>query len=404
DGKYALGGLVPGTWTLTPTKADWSFTPALRQVEISETDPTGQDFTGSTSSPVIEEWAEAACTAESTAQGTGWRVIPGGGEAGPATAGLLTTGWRLRAGASGAAALAAVEGSLRRDRWSASGAGATPGAGASGQRLRLAGAALAAQAEVTARATATLFARAVAECWAVVEALGGQLTYGSGTVQGVTEVEATGERGREGSAQAETQSSATGTGMRLRFAQAGGNMQAAATGTGQAAFSAQAALALHAVVSVAAAALHGVRAVTASMIMWASGRLAPSRLTASGRLAPCRWLAREIGGNGMDYLGIKEKMPEEIVPRRWSVDFGPNLVPGETITGASLRVRDRETLEDVTATMVHGGPVVEDSRVSAIFAGGATGHEYAVTVEVHTSAGAVNQEVFLIAVRTPPGV
>lgn len=105
----------------------------------------------------------------------------------------------------------------------------------------------------------------------------------------------------------------------------------------------------------------------------------------------------------MEYLGTKEKTPEEVVPRRWSVDFGPNLVLGETLSEARITVRDRETREDVTAAMVAGAPVIEGTAVTATFQGGGSGRTYAVTVGVTTSLGAVSEEVFLIAVRVPQG-
>jgi len=44
SGNYSLAGLTPGTYTLTPTKADWVFIPPTRTVSLPP-DATGQNFT-----------------------------------------------------------------------------------------------------------------------------------------------------------------------------------------------------------------------------------------------------------------------------------------------------------------------------------------------------------------------
>ena len=46
DGCYTLSGLAAGTYTLTPSKSGWTFSPATRTVSVPP-DATGQDFTGS---------------------------------------------------------------------------------------------------------------------------------------------------------------------------------------------------------------------------------------------------------------------------------------------------------------------------------------------------------------------
>jgi len=45
-GDYAITGLITGTYTLTPVKNGWTFTPATRTVSVPPS-ATGQDFTGS---------------------------------------------------------------------------------------------------------------------------------------------------------------------------------------------------------------------------------------------------------------------------------------------------------------------------------------------------------------------
>ena len=46
DGSFTLAGVAPGTYTLTPTKSGYTFTPATRSVTVSNGDLGGQDFVG----------------------------------------------------------------------------------------------------------------------------------------------------------------------------------------------------------------------------------------------------------------------------------------------------------------------------------------------------------------------
>jgi len=46
SGAYTITNLITGTYTLTPTKSGWTFTPATRTVSVPPS-ATGQDFTGS---------------------------------------------------------------------------------------------------------------------------------------------------------------------------------------------------------------------------------------------------------------------------------------------------------------------------------------------------------------------
>ena len=44
SGSYSFGNLVNGNYTITPTKDDYRFEPASRNVTISNGDMTGIDF------------------------------------------------------------------------------------------------------------------------------------------------------------------------------------------------------------------------------------------------------------------------------------------------------------------------------------------------------------------------
>ncbi|MBC7250775.1 MAG: PD40 domain-containing protein [Anaerolineae bacterium] len=50
NGAYTITGLAAGTYTLTPSKSGWTFSPATRTVSVPP-DATGQDFVGSSSGP-----------------------------------------------------------------------------------------------------------------------------------------------------------------------------------------------------------------------------------------------------------------------------------------------------------------------------------------------------------------
>ena len=43
NGNYTLAGLATGTYTLTPSKSDYTFSPPTRTVSVPES-KTGQDF------------------------------------------------------------------------------------------------------------------------------------------------------------------------------------------------------------------------------------------------------------------------------------------------------------------------------------------------------------------------
>jgi hypothetical protein len=46
SGNYTLAGLANGSYTVTPSRAGYTFTPASRNVAISGSNRTGQNFTG----------------------------------------------------------------------------------------------------------------------------------------------------------------------------------------------------------------------------------------------------------------------------------------------------------------------------------------------------------------------
>ncbi len=52
NGNYTLSDVEPGTYTVTPSKADYSFSPSTSQVSVPP-EVSGQNFTGSLSCPVI---------------------------------------------------------------------------------------------------------------------------------------------------------------------------------------------------------------------------------------------------------------------------------------------------------------------------------------------------------------
>jgi pimeloyl-ACP methyl ester carboxylesterase len=72
SGTYTLTGLITGTYTLTPTKAGYTFTPATRTVSVPP-DATGQDFTGVGSAPIIliHGWQGLGIEARSCSEGVG---------------------------------------------------------------------------------------------------------------------------------------------------------------------------------------------------------------------------------------------------------------------------------------------------------------------------------------------
>lgn len=49
SGNYTISGLAAGTYTVTPTRSGYTFTPANRSVTLTSANATGQNFTGATS-------------------------------------------------------------------------------------------------------------------------------------------------------------------------------------------------------------------------------------------------------------------------------------------------------------------------------------------------------------------
>ncbi len=56
SGMYTITGLVNGQYTLTPSKSGYTFNPTSRNVEINETDQTGQNFTGISTTVDLTGW------------------------------------------------------------------------------------------------------------------------------------------------------------------------------------------------------------------------------------------------------------------------------------------------------------------------------------------------------------
>ncbi|PKO20485.1 MAG: hypothetical protein CVU38_19825, partial [Chloroflexi bacterium HGW-Chloroflexi-1] len=52
EGNYTLGGLAAGTYTITPSKSGWTFSPVSRTVSVPP-DATGKDFTGYDKPPIV---------------------------------------------------------------------------------------------------------------------------------------------------------------------------------------------------------------------------------------------------------------------------------------------------------------------------------------------------------------
>ena len=97
-------------------------------------------------------------------------------------------------------------------------------------------------------------------------------------------------------------------------------------------------------------------------------------------------------------LGRKYKQPAEVVPAgRWGVDFATDTVTGETISSATITIKDSAGV-DVTASMVTGSPVISGVKVSSIFKAGTDGEEYHVQVLAVGSTGATYDADFTIVV------
>jgi hypothetical protein len=54
-GAYSFGGLAPGSYTVTPSKTGWTFTPAATTLTVS-TNVTGASFVANTSSWDLMTW------------------------------------------------------------------------------------------------------------------------------------------------------------------------------------------------------------------------------------------------------------------------------------------------------------------------------------------------------------
>jgi hypothetical protein len=386
-GTYAFAGVANGSYTLVVSQTNYSYTPASLSVSVSGANVAGENF-----STLWTGVGTAVCVGGVLA--SGGAVRPGGVPAAQAAAGVVAAGWRIVTDAGGGAT------------WAAAGGSGSPLIG--GQ----AGAQM--QAAVTAGGLCQYLASAAVAAWGAVSALGGRLLGGgAGAASGA----GAGGRGigvRGGAGQAAAQALASGGGTRLATAQCGAGAGSGVRAAGTAVRCAAAAAAITAAVLVQGV-LQALQAAS-SLVLLASGRLARSRLASSvrlalappmlaTRLAPRHMLAQNRGGStAMNYLGTKEKTPDEIVPQRWGVDFAPNLIAGESLSSARIVVRDQSSLEDVTAAMVAGDPVIAGTLVTATFQGGVSDRTYAVALEVTTSGGAVSEEAFLIAVRTPPGL
>lgn len=74
------------------------------------------------------------------------------------------------------------------------------------------------------------------------------------------------------------------------------------------------------------------------------------------------------------------KQPSE--SRLYSMEFAPNLAPGETISSVTSVTADPSTGIDITAV-----PVASGTQAQQRIAGGTDGVQYKITFVVETSAG-----------------
>jgi len=74
DGKYTITGLIPGTYTVKATKAEYTFAPATMNVTVGPVGQTGANFTGTRNTYSIS----GAVTLNDTADASGVKVEAGG--------------------------------------------------------------------------------------------------------------------------------------------------------------------------------------------------------------------------------------------------------------------------------------------------------------------------------------
>ena len=98
-----------------------------------------------------------------------------------------------------------------------------------------------------------------------------------------------------------------------------------------------------------------------------------------------------------EMLGTKGKQPAEVVPAgRWGVDFANDCDVGETIASATVTV----TAPTGDATpLVAGAAVLNGTKVSATFTGGASGNTYSVQMLATGTSGAVYDADFRVRVQ-----
>lgn len=100
-------------------------------------------------------------------------------------------------------------------------------------------------------------------------------------------------------------------------------------------------------------------------------------------------------------LGTKRKQPADIVPSgRWGIDFANDMISGETISDATIKVYvDDADLSNVTSKMTTGASTVVVSTVTIAFQSGIAGEDYRVEIEASTSESALLHGVFRIECR-----
>jgi hypothetical protein len=88
---------------------------------------------------------------------------------------------------------------------------------------------------------------------------------------------------------------------------------------------------------------------------------------------------------------------EKVLAGRFAVDFGPDLVAGETLVSAVITVLD-ETGVDVTATLTEGGAVTSGTVATQIFVGGTAGEVYDVGMVATSTLGGIYEEHVTLSV------
>ncbi len=95
DGRYTLSGLAAGTYTITPSKSGYAFSPASRQVTVPP-DATGVDFQGSLTITVVPVWPSTHTTPSKVMQGgtayRHFRLLDSGGNPIPNATVAFSTG------------------------------------------------------------------------------------------------------------------------------------------------------------------------------------------------------------------------------------------------------------------------------------------------------------------------